>query len=135
MIQFRLPFPPTVNTYYRSVSMGMFKNKRTQKLQPSPPRLLISAIGREYAQQVKMIVYPMIVGKPFPIMRPVNVYIDAIMPDARRRDLDNLTKALLDSLTKAGVWADDSQIDMLSIRRMPIDPGNGSILISIQEAL
>lgn len=39
------------------------------------------------------------------------------MPDRRRRDLDNMPKALFDGLTHAGVWTDDSQIDDLRIVR------------------
>lgn len=31
-------------------------------------------------------------------------------PDMRARDIDNLLKLLWDTLTEAGVWADDSQI-------------------------
>ena len=52
------------------------------------------------------------------------------MPDKRRRDLDNLLKATLDSLTHAGVWSDDSQIDALSIRRFPI---GGMLKVRIEE--
>ena len=37
----------------------------------------------------------------------------------RRRDLDNILKSLLDSLTHAGVWEDDSQITDLRIRKGP----------------
>lgn len=37
-------------------------------------------------------------------------------PDNRRRDLDNFGgKALLDALTHAGVWLDDSQVRRLSM--------------------
>ena len=36
--------------------------------------------------------------------------IEAWMPDKRVRDLDNLLKAPLDALTRAGFWVDDSQI-------------------------
>jgi crossover junction endodeoxyribonuclease RusA len=49
----------------------------------------------------------------------LSVRIEAWMPDRRRRDLDNLMKSTLDSITHAGVWEDDSQIDHLSIRRVP----------------
>jgi crossover junction endodeoxyribonuclease RusA len=48
------------------------------------------------------------------------VEIEAHVPDKRKRDLDNLFKAVLDSLTHAGVWADDSQIDALRIVRKPV---------------
>jgi crossover junction endodeoxyribonuclease RusA len=43
--------------------------------------------------------------------------MDAFPPDRRRRDLDNLQKAVLDSLAHAGIYADDSQVDLLVVRR------------------
>lgn len=36
-------------------------------------------------------------------------------PDKRRRDIDNPCKAVFDSLQHAGVFDDDSQIEMLTI--------------------
>jgi crossover junction endodeoxyribonuclease RusA len=50
----------------------------------------------------------------------VSVTIDAYPPDRRRRDLDNVLKAALDALTHCGIWADDSQVAELRIRRMPV---------------
>jgi len=53
-------------------------------------------------------------------------------PDKRRRDLDNLPKALLDGLTHSGIWDDDSQIDDLRIMRGEIVKG-GSVTVVIDE--
>lgn len=47
----------------------------------------------------------------------IKVSMCAFPPDKRRRDLDNLNKIILDSLQKAGLFHDDSQIDYLSIER------------------
>lgn len=41
-------------------------------------------------------------------------------PDMRARDLDNLMKTANDALTRAGVWRDDSQIDVLLGIRMGV---------------
>ena len=45
------------------------------------------------------------------------VTIEAYPPDKRKRDLDNILKSLLDALQHAGMYPDDSQIDVLSIAR------------------
>lgn len=54
------------------------------------------------------------------------------MPDKRERDLDNLFKALLDSLVKAGVLVDDSIIDELRIVRRKVVK-NGLVKVHIGE--
>jgi len=98
MIEITLPFPPSVNTYWRT-----FKG-----------RMLISAKGREYREVVEHLISYM--QQVEPIEGAVCVDILAYRPDKRRRDLDNLFKAPLDALTYSGVWQDDSQITDLRIR-------------------
>lgn len=97
-----LPWPPTVNTYYRNV------NGKT----------LISEKGRQYRAAVADQVLIQRGAKQF--AGRLAVAIVAHVPDQRRRDLDNLFKGTLDALTHAGVWLDDEQIDSLSIVRGPI---------------
>lgn len=100
-----LPWPPTVNTYYRNVQ----------------GRAIISAKGREYRQAVAELAASQRWQK-FGDKR-LSVSIEAWAPDKRRRDLDNILKSLLDSLTHAGVWDDDCQIDGLAIWRAPLIGG------------
>lgn len=97
-----LPFPPSVNHYWRSVRIG----KAT--------RTLISAPGRKFRHQVEQTV--MAERKALGIDSGVAVAVTLHAPDNRRRDLDNFGgKALLDALTHAGVWRDDSQVWRLSM--------------------
>ena len=103
MIELVLPFPPSVNTYWRHPSTGKLAGRH-----------LISEKGRAYREAVRAHVAE---GKSRQIHCPVAVDIEAFMPDRRRRDLDNLLKSLLDSLTHAGVWQDDDQVHDLRIRR------------------
>jgi len=47
---------------------------------------------------------------PIPLQGALAMTIELCPPDRRRRDVDNFDKAILDSLTAAGVWGDDSQV-------------------------
>lgn len=102
MTELTLPWPPTANTYYRNVA----------------GKTLISTDGRAYRKAVADQVLIQRGAKHY--AGRLEVLVIAYMPDKRRRDLDNLLKGLLDSLTHAGVWADDSQIDDLRIKRAGI---------------
>jgi crossover junction endodeoxyribonuclease RusA len=91
--------------------------------------MIISLKGREYRNAVV---------KQVKLQRPgyhvdglLRVTIEAWRPDKRRRDLDNLLKATLDSLVHAGVYDDDSQIVDLRIYWAP-DIG-GMLKIKIEE--
>lgn len=120
LIRIVLPWPPTVNTYWRSVS----------------GRTIISRKGRQYREAVKALVADQCGGATFD--GPVSVDLHAHMPDRRRRDVDNLPKALLDALTHAGVLADDSQVDDLRVRRARDERGElvirGYVVATIRPA-
>ncbi|HHS9304731.1 TPA: RusA family crossover junction endodeoxyribonuclease, partial [Yersinia enterocolitica] len=62
----------------------------------------------------------------------LKISISAHVPDRRRRDLDNLQKAVFDSLVHAEFMRDDEQIDDFRVRRQPIEKG-GRLSISITE--
>lgn len=60
------------------------------------------------------------------------ICISVYPPDKRKRDIDNLTKCILDSIQKAKVFVDDNQIDELFIsRHEPIK--DGKIIIWLRE--
>lgn len=64
----------------------------------------------------------------------LKVTLYASAPGLNLRDMDNVTKAPLDALTKAKVWLDDSQIDVQSVVRAPVTCG-GRVLVVIEELL
>ena len=97
VVEITLPWPPTVNTYWRQFQ----------------GRVLISKQGREYRKVVADQVMLQRAAKH--LDHAVRVEIKAFRPDRRRRDLDNLLKALLDSMTHAGVMDDDALIQDLRI--------------------
>lgn len=97
-----LPYPPSVNTIWRRVGS----------------KTLLSAKGRDYRAMVARSVMTQGGGSHYGPETRLSVDLLVIPPDRRRRDLDNLPKAIFDALTHAGVWADDSQIDRMTIERM-----------------
>lgn len=113
-IDLELPFPPSVNRYWRHVVIG------------GKGRTLISADGRVYKLAVSEAVNA--ARSAIGTKDRLSVAIDVYPPENRRRDLDNLLKGLLDSLTSAGVWEDDSQIDELSISRCPVEAGGRCVV-------
>lgn len=103
MIELELPYPPSVNHYWRRVGA----------------RTLISRGGRAFRQAVCSILAAHGIR---PLAGPLEMVIDVYPPDRRRRDLDNLQKALLDALAHGGAYHDDSQIDRLTVQRRGVAP-------------
>lgn len=96
-----LPFPPSVNHYWRHVVIG--RSART----------LISKRGREYREAV---LAQCLVQRIAQLDGPLQCTVDLYPPDLRRRDCDNYAKGLLDALDHANAYGDDSQIIDLRIR-------------------
>ena len=116
MRQFELPWPPSVNTYYRHLSRG-----------PMAGRTLISAKGRTYRQDCIVSLHEQ--GVPTSqYVGKLGLVIAAYPPDRRKRDLDNLLKATLDALVFAKVIKDDGDIDELGIARREVTPGGRLVL-------
>ena len=111
MIRFELPYPPSINHYYRRVGL----------------RTLISREGREY----RLYVVSALAGLGLaPFEGELELRLDVYPPDRRRRDADNVQKSLLDSLQHASVYRDDSQIKRLVTEMLDVVPG-GKVVVSI----
>ena len=109
MIELELPYPPSVNHYYRRVG----------------PRTLISREGRAYREKVCAI----LAGLGLTAMEgPVVLEVEIYPPDRRRRDLDNTLKCLCDSLERGGVYRDDSQIVKIVAEKLEPFPGGKAIV-------
>lgn len=112
-----LPYPPSVNRYYRSVVMGR------------AVRVLVSKQGREYRAVVGQ--HKIASGVKDKISGPVDMTVRLVPPDRRKRDIDNPLKALLDALTHSGVWSDDSQVRKLVVWiDPPAKPGRVEVTIN-----
>lgn len=113
MMELILPFPPSVNSYWRQFQ----------------GRTLISKKGREYRLAVAEQVLIQKGAKHY--SGKVKLTIEAWRPDDRRRDLDNLLKAPLDALTHAGVYDDDHLI--VDLRIYWADEKGGMLKVKIEE--
>lgn len=114
MIELTLPWPPSVNRYWRTFQ----------------GRMIISAEGRSYRKAVADQVLIQRGAKHYE--GKMRVEIQAWRPDNRRRDLDNLLKAVLDACTHAGVWVDDSNI--VDLRIYWAEDIGGMLKVKVSEA-
>ncbi|MBJ9281225.1 RusA family crossover junction endodeoxyribonuclease [Citrobacter koseri] len=120
-----LPFPPSVNTYWRSPNSGPLKGRH-----------LISAKGRAYQSAACAAIIEQLRRLPKPSSSPASVEILLYPPDSRRRDIDNYNKALFDALTHAGIWEDDSQVKRMLVEWAPqVADGKVEITITRHEPL
>jgi crossover junction endodeoxyribonuclease RusA len=108
-----LPWPPSVNHYWRTWR----------------GRMLISRQGRAYRKQVGALLKAAGVT---PESGPLAVHIELYPPDRRKRDADNLLKAVNDSLQHGGAFHDDSQIVWLLVEKAEVVPG-GKVVVRIAE--
>lgn len=113
-MKYRLPYPPTVNTYWRRVGN----------------RTVLSAGAKRYRENVGAAVLQQ--GRRRTFTEEVALEVEFRPPDKRRRDLDNLLKGVLDSLAYAGVYLDDSQVRRVVMWFGPVEAG-GAALVSLAE--
>lgn len=104
MISFRMDYPPSVNHYWRRA--------------PNGKGMYITADGKAYRSAA------MEHRPESPIHGEVKLGLELTVPDKRRRDIDNVLKAILDAIGHAGIYEDDSQIVELHVRKVGVEaPG------------
>jgi crossover junction endodeoxyribonuclease RusA len=106
VLEMSLPWPPSVNHYWRHPTRGALAGRH-----------LISEEGRRYRNVVLTLAG--VNQHDRQLAGSLGIEIKVHPPDRRKRDLDNILKALLDSITHAGVIVDDSCLDAIAIVRMP----------------
>lgn len=114
LIEVELPWPPSVNHYWETRGKSHYLSKHARAWHTEAWALIRAA----HAQ-----------ARPY--RGPVAITVLAWPPDRRRRDIDNLTKPLLDALVHGGVLADDHQVDELHVVRRPRD-GRGRVLLRVE---
>lgn len=116
-----LPWPPTVNHAYRpGQQFGHHFLTDEQK-----------SFRRTVAQIV-------MVARAKPLHGRLALSIVAVPPDNKRRDLSNIVKAVEDALQHAGLFADDEQIDSITLDRVRHPPSlspmmKGTVAVSVRE--
>lgn len=89
--------------------------------------MFVSHAGKEFQADVRGVIKARKLSLKLDC--PVKVGIILRPPNRVRRDLDNHGgKALLDSLTKAGLWLDDSLVHELCIKWGPVIKGGETIV-------
>lgn len=112
-VEIELPYPPSVNTYWRHTKAG---------------RHYISKKGREFKEVA------IARCKAFDAFSgAVKIRMDVYFPDKRKRDLDNLTKGVFDSLVASGLIEDDNNevITEYAIRSAGVVK-NGKLMLKIK---
>jgi len=127
MVILELPFPPTANTYYRTVRMGKLC------------RVILSNRARVYKEEVAREVSTIQNNNetrfdclPFLPSDRISIDIKLYAPNRRKYDIDNRIKPLLDALAFAVVFPDDEAVDKIIVTRQEIVKG-GKVIVELQK--
>jgi crossover junction endodeoxyribonuclease RusA len=113
-LEVKLPWPPSVNHYWKARGSRRF-------ISPIAKAWLDEAILLLRAARVRF-------------DGPVKVSMFLSPPDRRRRDGDNLEKAVMDSLVKAGVIQDDSLWHVPRSCKELVGECKGYVILVVEEA-
>lgn len=119
MLKLTLPFPPSVNTYWRTILRGR------------RPAAILSQRAREYKDEVLVAVKAQDAQKRF--CGRLRVLVDLYPPTNRKFDIDNRPKGLFDAMAEAGVFEDDEQIDEMLVYKHAKDAANPRAEVVIEE--
>jgi len=118
-ITIEAPWPPSVNRYWRA-----WRN-----------RMIVSGEGKEYKAHMKKHLLKQLDHRDLPLFpKPMRLECDiqAFPPDKRGRDVDNIQKVLLDSLTGI-IWEDDVQVYKVSAEKIYAEGDKNYCIVTIKE--
>ena len=102
--EFTLPYPPTVNHYHQPVRQGrgvrIIKGAKARAYQVDAAKALV-----DYGLACEA------------IAGPVKITITLNPPTLARYDVDGRPKGILDAITAAGFWLDDSQVQSMTVEK------------------
>lgn len=106
--EFEMPWPPSVNTMWRSCN----------------GRNILSKKGREYrVEAIRHLKYLGLSDEQ--LSERLSLVVMLNPPTRRKYDIDNFCKGLFDALSHADFWLDDEQIDHLTILKGDVVKGGG----------
>lgn len=116
MIEFKMPWPPSVNGYWK----------------PYNNRLIISERGRIYrSNAIAHLIDIKLYNKKLSESLSVELVLNP--PTLARYDVDNFNKALFDALSHGKFWIDDEQVIELKITK-GVKTKGGNIEIKVKSA-
>lgn len=114
-LEIALPYPPSVNHYWRHTRRG---------------RHYISERGRNYKAEVGRICREFA-----PFKGAVQVQLWVFYPDKRKRDPDNLHKALWDAVSAGGLIEEDHNQILVDVRTITAGfKQGGMVVMKIRES-
>ena len=115
MIRLELPFPPSANSIWQGNRQGkVFKSPKYKEW--------LDEAGWLVKQQTRKMV-----------LGPYVLQVQAVRPDKRRRDFDNLLKASSDLLTRLNVIEDDSLCKAIAAEWVDDGPPITLIVYSLED--
>ena len=118
--EFSIPYPPSVNSLYRSVARGR-----------GHVQVVKSTEGKRFYIRARKAIRSQLGETLKPTKERVGVTVFAFQPDKKQRDIDNLFKATLDAMNGL-VYDDDHLIDDLRIIRAEVDRKNPRLEIIVK---
>ena len=113
---FTLPYPPSVNNLFLNVA------GRGRIITP------------KYKAWIDLCLWTLAARRLSPVKGRFAITINAVRPDRRKRDLDNLAKPILDVIVKAGLVDDDSLAQRITMAWVEPAFQDQPIYITLSEA-
>lgn len=112
-----IKWPPSVNHYWLQRGKKKFLSSDARVFREAVRGEVLTKLGWQFE----------------PLESNLCLELMAYAPDKRRRDLDNIFKAILDSLQQAKVFKDDNQIKKIFAHMFYDDERKGRVVVRISE--
>jgi len=124
-IAFTVPWPPSVNNYY---VRGEWRRARSGKMYQATG---LTKEGQRYRDELPLVLLEQLHGRRVTFHGQVEVELECHPPDKRKRDLDNIEKALFDALQHARILGNDYQIWRKTSERLHVVRG-GCVRVTVR---